>query len=210
MTASTHSVEQPAVLILASQSQQRFDLLRQLGFAPQCLSADVDETPLPDESPAELVVRLACLKASACVTKPGFSDIIGAGRSGVVLAADTVIDLDGQILGKPNDETQALDMLEQLSGRSHRVHSGVCVQRTGVDEQYTVLVTTIVEFAHLSRQKARYYWLSGEPQGKAGSYAIQGSGAQFVVHLEGSYSNVVGLPLYETTQLLARAGLTSL
>jgi len=196
------------LLLLASQSPQRLELLRQIGFAPCCLPADVDETPLPDELPPKLVVRLACLKAGACADLPGFSRLSSPGRQDVIVAADTVVDLDRQILGKPRDERHALEMLRQLSGREHLVHSGVCVQEADTGNQRSVLVTTAVRFASMTPQAARLYWRTGEPVGKAGSYAIQGVGAQFVVHLSGSYSNVVGLPLYETTQLLAQTGFT--
>lgn len=197
-------------LVLASQSPQRLELLRQVGFEPFCLPADIDEQPLNSEAPEELVLRLACTKASACAEMPQFSELSGSGLKRVILAADTVINLNGQIMGKPRNEEHALDMLQQLSGREHWVHSGVCVQELGNSVQHTQVVTTRVQFASLTRQVAQRYWHSGEPQGKAGSYAIQGIGAQFVVQLSGSYSNVVGLPLYETTQLLARTGLSSL
>ncbi|MFK8081889.1 MAG: nucleoside triphosphate pyrophosphatase [Granulosicoccus sp.] len=196
-------------LILASQSRQRLDLLKQIGFAPTCLPADIDETPQPDESPAEMVMRLACVKARACSEKPEFTSIVAQGHHGVILAADTVIDLDGQVLGKPRNRAEGIGMLLQLSDREHQVHSGVCVLSPN-REQYTERVTSTVRFARLTRQLAENYWDSGEPEGKAGSYAIQAKGAQFVVHLSGSYSNVVGLPLYETTRLLARTGLVSL
>lgn len=204
-------VDAPAYeLVLASQSPQRLELLRQVGFEPFCLPADIDEQPLNSEAPEDLVLRLACAKACACAEMPEFSKLRGSGPKRVILAADTVIDLNGQIMGKPRNEEHALDMLQRLSGREHRVHSGVCVQELGGSVQHTAVVTTNVRFATVTRQMARRYWRSGEPQGKAGSYAIQGIGAQFVVQLSGSYSNVVGLPLYETTQLLARTGLSSL
>lgn len=210
MIASKENPATTRVLVLASQSPRRLELLKQLGFEPLCLPADIDEEPLPDETPEHLVLRLAGLKANACSEKPDFAQKIGSGVQAVILAADTVIDLDGQILGKPRNQDHALDMLQQLSGREHRVHSGVCVQIAGTTMQHTELVTSSVRFGNVTPQMAQRYWSSGEPQGKAGSYAIQGTGAQFVVHLSGSYSNVVGLPLYETTQLLARTGLTSL
>ncbi|MFK7995743.1 MAG: nucleoside triphosphate pyrophosphatase [Granulosicoccus sp.] len=210
MTNTGISDENAPVLVLASQSPRRLELLKQIGFTPQCLPADVDETPLDNETPNELVMRLASLKASACIDKPGFSSLIRPDGKTVILAADTVIDLDGQLLGKPTDEAHALDMLQQLSGREHLVHSGVCVLEADTGKRRAALVTTSVQFTTLTRQVAQRYWRTGEPLGKSGSYAIQGTGAQFVVQLSGSYSNVVGLPLYETTQLLARSGLSSL
>lgn len=194
------------VLLLASQSPQRLALLQQLGFEPQCLATDVDETPHSPETPEDLVLRLAQKKARACA---GSSLCMAAMTENdsecVVLAADTVIDLDGKILGKPQNQAHAAAMLMSLSNREHLVHSGVCVLEAGRDKVYTAVVTTRVRFTTISPETAREYWLSGEPTGKSGSYAIQGRGAQFVVHLSGSYSNVVGLPLFETGRLLARA-----
>jgi len=181
------SAEKP-LLVLASQSQQRRMLLQQIGFDPVCLPADVDESMDRGESAEQ-----ACSHSYV-----------------VVLAADTVIELDDQVLGKPGDEEEAVNMLLQLSGRMHQVHSGVAVHNVTTGKSRHVQVTTVVQFATLSESTARRYWNTGEPAGKAGAYAIQGVGAQFVVHLSGSYSNVVGLPLYESVQLLDGAELRAI
>lgn len=222
MTTSNIGDQQPVILVLASASARRLELLKQLGFDPLCQPVDADESPQTNETPDELVVRLACAKASACLSKyygkyhgkyhgiSDFENTVGSASKCIILAADTVIDLDGEILGKPRDKAHALAMLQQLSGRKHDVHTGVCVQEAWTGQQHTAIVTSCVELTNLTQSMAEKYWNTGEPEGKAGSYAIQGCGAQFVVHLTGSYSNVVGLPLYETTRLLARTGLTTL
>ena len=203
------SAEKP-LLVLASQSQQRRMLLQQIGFDPVCLPADVDESMDRGESAEQLVRRLACLKADTCVNSAPLRNLACSHSYVVVLAADTVIELDDQVLGKPGDEEEAVNMLLQLSGRMHQVHSGVAVHNVTTGKSRHVQVTTVVQFATLSESTARRYWNTGEPAGKAGAYAIQGVGAQFVVHLSGSYSNVVGLPLYESVQLLDGAELRAI
>ncbi len=199
-----------SILVLASQSPQRLALLQQLGFAPVCLPAHVDETPQAQESPRTLVQRLAQGKAHACAAQNGFSQHNQAAKRYVVVAADTVIDRDGEILGKPSDQTHAINMLLSLSGREHDVHSGICVFEPDNGTIQTRVITTRVRLGAISADTAFRYWQTGEPWGKAGSYAIQGLGAQFVLSLSGSYSNVVGLPLFEITELLERAGVPSL
>ncbi len=198
------------VLVLASQSAQRRELLRQIGFEPWCLPANVDETPLEDEAPAALVRRLAHKKAVACAESDELAQDSERASRCVVVGADTVIDLDGQTLGKPRDQAHAVQMLQALSDREHRVHSGVCVLETNNGRVRQAVVTTSVRFGIILESSALRYWLTGEPVGKAGSYAIQGLGAQFVASLSGSYSNVVGLPLFEITELLAQAGVPCL
>ena len=194
--ASPPSPDAPPALWLASTSPRRLALLRQIGFEPRVEAVEIDETPLPDESPRALVRRLATAKARA----------IGAVPAGaVVLAADTVIDLDGRVLGKPRDRAHAVAMLLALGGREHRVLSGVCLRRAV--GTHTVVVATRVRFGRVTPAAAARYWEGGEPAGKAGGYAVQGEGARFVACLSGSYSNVVGLPLHETARLLAAAGL---
>lgn len=198
-------------LILASQSPRRRQLLQQLGFEPICLASDIDETPETFETPHALVLRLANAKAVSCARRTDLDERTGsAHQSRIILAADTVIDLQGQVLGKPKDETEAISMLLALSDRKHQVHTGVCVLQPDHEVLHSTTVSTDVRFSTISVETARKYWHSGEPAGKAGGYAIQGIGARFVVHLSGSYSNVVGLPLFETAGLLERAGLTSL
>lgn len=197
-------------LVLASTSPRRLSLLRQLGFSPLVVPVDIAETVKSEESAQDLVLRLARSKADACHRELSTSALTDISGSTVVLGADTVIELDGEILGKPVDKAHALSMLAQLSGREHRVLTGVCVLQLDGSPSQTIAVSTRVEFATITPDIALSYWNSGEPQGKAGAYAIQGIGAQFVVHLSGSYSNVVGLPLFETSELLKSVGLTAL
>jgi septum formation protein len=177
-------------------------LLTQIGVAFTTLGADIDETPLNNESPADYVERLARSKADAgllsLANDPAYS-------SACVLGADTAVVLDGRILGKPVDEADALAMLAALSDREHEVLTAVAV----VDEQRceTRTVSSRVKFRAVSPEEAQAYWASGEPQDKAGSYAIQGLAAIFVESLSGSYSAVVGLPLSETAEILQRFGI---
>jgi septum formation protein len=181
-----------------------------LGFTPVVAPANVPEIVQTGESAHDLVLRLARLKAEACEQQTLARGAVASHGYVVVIAADTVIEIDGEILGKPEDKAQGLCMLESLSGREHRVLSGVCVRKLGGPPPQTVVVSTRVKFARISQDLALRYWNSGEPQGKAGAYAIQGLGGQFVEHLSGSYSNVVGLPLFETNELLKSVGLTAL
>jgi septum formation protein len=186
-----------ADLYLASQSPRRRQLLLQLGVRFACLDINVDETPRPGESPQELVPRLALAKARAGLAL--------APRALPVLGADTEVVLDGIVLGKPADEADAAAMLERLSGRVHDVISAVALV---LPESGQVLTcTTRVRFRSLGRAEIEDYCRSGEPLGKAGAYAIQGLAAAFIENLEGSYSGVVGLPLFETAQLLRDAGI---
>jgi septum formation protein len=185
-------------LVLASSSPRRSALLTQLGVPHEIAVGDVDETVLPDEAPAALVVRLARLKAQHVASLRG-------ARTLPVLGADTVVAVDGRILGKPKNVDDAFTMLELLSGRSHRVLSGVALVRG--DDIQTRLSVSVVTFRALGRDEILSYWASGEPQDKAGAYAVQGLAARFIARLEGSYSGVMGLPLFETAELLAAAGL---
>jgi septum formation protein len=205
--AGEHNTQPDGValrLILASQSARRQELLLQVGLSPECCPVKADESAQSDEAPAHLVKRLAMLKAQTYLE----SARPEAARQCVILGADTVIDLDGRVLGKPCDEADCVNTLLSLSGRAHDVLSGVCVLAPRADEAICRVVTTKVHFGAISESQALAYWNCGEPLGKAGSYAIQGLGARFVAHLSGSYSNVVGLPLYETMQMLAQAGLS--
>ena len=182
-------------LIQASSSPRRREILGALGAAFEIRVADVDETPLPDEPPADMVLRLAAAKAAA----------VERDSSAVALGADTAVVLEGRSFGKPGDEAEALEMLAALSGRTHRVLTGVAV--AGADGTATTLSDTEVRFRDIDPDEARRYWQSGEPRGKAGAYAIQGLGGLFVEAISGSYSGVVGLPVYETAGLLAAAGI---
>lgn len=189
-----------ATLILASQSPRRRELLAQVGLAFDVRPVAVDETRVSGEGPCDYVERLARRKAEAGAAH---------GRAQqVVLGADTAVTADGDILGKPSDETDALAMLAHLSGRSHTVCTGAAV--VAGQKSRTRVVTSEVTLRPTSDEERRAYWLSGEPEGKAGAYAIQGLGAVFVASLMGSYSNVVGLPLFETVELLRGFGVDPL
>lgn len=187
-------------LVLASASPRRRELLAQIGVPHAVLAVDMDESPLPGESPAALASRLARSKAVA-----------GRARDGgarAVLGADTVVVLDQQIFGKPHDEADARRMLQALSGRTHRVLTAVALALPGLDGPVLgQLSETEVQMRAIGADESRAYWASGEPAGKAGAYAIQGRGAVFIRHIRGSYSGVMGLPLYETAQLLQAQGL---
>jgi len=184
-----------ASLVLASGSPRRREILERLGFDFEVRPVDVDETPLEGERPHGYVLRLARAKARE------------AARSGeLVIAADTVVVADGQILGKPDDEDHARDMLERLSGKEHVVLTGLAL--CDVDRALLVAVveSTKVRFAELSAPEIDWYVATGEPMDKAGAYAVQGRGALFVEAVEGSWSSVVGLPVSTTYRLLRQAG----
>lgn len=185
-------------LYLASTSPRRRELLQQLGLEFSVLRIDVDETRLAGETPEHYVQRLAQEKARAGLVQ------VPAGS--VVIAADTTVALGDAELGKPGSEAEAIAMWMQLSGRGHRVLTGVAVARG--DEIVAQVVTTAVHFRDIVPEEMRAYWASGEPADKAGAYAIQGRGAVFVTGINGSYSNVVGLPLAETAELLAQFGIS--
>jgi septum formation protein len=194
--------DRAAPLILASKSPRRLDLLAQIGLHPAVAGADVDESPLPDEAPADFVLRIALAKARAVRRRVAIE-----GDARPVLAADTAVICDDRILGKPRDAADAAAMLARLSGREHRVLTGVAL--LGGAER-TVLSESRVRFCTITPAEAAAYWASGEPRDKAGGYAIQGLGALFVAGIEGSWSGVVGLPLYETARLLAAEGIHAL
>jgi septum formation protein len=180
-------------LILASASPRRLDLLARIGVVPDRVEpADIDEAPKKDELPRQLAARLALGKAQAA-------------PDGLVLAADTVVGVGRRILGKPADAAEARRFLELLSGRRHQVHTGV-VLRQPDGRLGKRLVSSVVAFQRLTAQQVDAYLLSGEWEGKAGGYAIQGRAEMFVRFLSGSHSNVVGLPLFETAQLLRGCG----
>jgi len=186
-------------LYLASGSPRRRELLTQIGVPFYAVSADIDETPLNDESPSAYVERLARGKADA-----GRCAITAEGGF-CVLGADTAVVLDGKILGKPVDEVDACAMLMMLSGREHEVLTAIAV--LDGERCESQVVRSLVRFRQISAQQAAAYWASGEPRDKAGGYGIQGLGAVFVAGLDGSYSAVVGLPLCETFELLGRFGI---
>ena len=183
-------------LILASASPRRLALLQQLGYAPEVLPVAVDETPRPGEAPDALARRLAHSKAlAAAATNP----------QDTILAADTVVALENHLFGKPRDADDAARMYRALGGVWHQVHTAIALFHRG---QITLrLCDSAVRLRALSTAEMQAYWETGEPADKAGAYAIQGFGAVFVSDLQGSYSGVVGLPLFETAERLAACGL---
>ena len=183
-----------APLILASASPRRLDLLRQIGIEPEAVDpAELDETPLPHELPRDYALRIAEAKHAAVAPRH-------SGR--LVLAADSVVAVGRRILPKAEQEEEARACLALLSGRRHRVLGGVAIGIGNGGKVRTRLVETVVRFKRLEASEIDAYIQGGEWRGKAGGYAIQGAAATFVAFISGSYSNVVGLPLFETAQLL--------
>ena len=183
-------------LYLASRSPRRAQFLQQLGLRFETLAADVPEQPLPGQSPRDYALTTAVAKAEAAARL--------APQALPVLGADTDVSIDGEILGKPRDRGDALAMLERLSGRSHEVCSAVAL--IAGTRRATAVTVTRVRFGAITPAQAAAYWESGEPADKAGAYAIQGYAARWVRSIDGSYSGVVGLPLYETCELLQDFG----
>ena len=188
-------------LILASASPRRSELLSTAGFAFDVQPADVDETPLPSEDPTDYVLRVARDKAATCWSRRN------GDPTACVLAADTVVVAAGRILGKPAGREEARQMLALLSGTTHLVHTGVVIRLT--DEEVAEVVTTRVRFIDLSESEIDWYLQSGEAEGKAGAYGIQGRASRFVDWLEGSWSNVVGLPVATVYRMLTGGGVLS-
>lgn len=188
----------PVHLILASASPRRRELLDQLGIRYEVRPADIHEAPEPGETPEGYVRRVAADK-SLEVQRLSENRL-------PVLAADTEVVLDGEILGKPRDFEHARETLARLSGREHRVLSAVSL-RLG-ENHWEALSLSTVAFRDILPEEIEAYWATGEPQGKAGAYAVQGLGAVFIRQLSGSYSGVMGLPLFETAELLKRIGFT--
>lgn len=185
------------MLVLASASPRRVELLRQLGLDFEVRPAEVPEERQPGETPEDYGLRVATEKAREAQRH------LPAGT--LALGADTEVLLDGEVLGKPRDTAHAVAMLRALSGRSHTVPSAVVLLRDA--QVWTALSRTTVWFRPLSAAEIADYVASGEPMGKAGAYAIQGRAAAFIARIDGSYSGVMGLPLFETAELLGRAGL---
>jgi septum formation protein len=185
------------VVCLASASPRRRELLAQIGVRHVLAVPDVDEAALPGEAAADYVVRIARAKAGSVAARTTHLP---------VLAADTIVVLDGLICGKPRDAGQGMALLRALSGRTHTVLTAVALAAGGALQHR--LSASEVRFRRLSEAECRAYWESGEPRDKAGGYAVQGLAAVFVEHLSGSYSGVVGLPLFETAQLLEAAGVS--
>lgn len=188
-------------LILASASPRRRELLDQIGAEFRVHPVDMDESMLPGEGVLQHVQRLATAKA-----RMGFDQLSRQQADLAVLAADTVVEIDGEVLGKPESSRQAEAFLARLSGKQHKVHTAVALV---TDEQELAAISSSeVEFMALSDAQIAAYVATGEPLDKAGAYAIQGIGGQFVARLSGSYSGVMGLPLYETAQLLSDCGIS--
>ena len=187
-----------AVVVLASASPRRRELLAALGLEVRVRPVGLDESVAPGEAPADYVQRLAAAKAGAAAARLDDPET-------VVVAADTAVVADAEIYGKPASAADFRRMIDVLAGRCHEVYTAVAVSRCGD----TRLRTTVTEVClrPLSRGEAERYWATGEPSDKAGGYAIQGLGAIFVSSVKGSYSGVVGLPLFETAELLAAAGI---
>ena len=183
-------------IILASASPRRKELLDQIKVTYKVHPVDLDESPLPDELPLDYVQRLAAEKSAACVAQLK-TEI-------PVLAADTAVILGKVIMGKPKNQADALAMLTQLSGKTHQVYSAISL--SGREHSLAVSITEVT-FRCLTEREMLDYWHSGEPVDKAGSYAIQGIGGLFVESIKGSFSGVVGLPLFETAELLSKQGI---
>ena len=192
-------------MILASQSPRRIELLHEADLEFRVIPADVNEEPLPHEDPFFLVERLACMKAATVLAAH-------AEPSEIVLAADTIVTIDGEVLGKPSDATDARAMLRRLSGRTHTVATGVCIARCDEREPrrlsddeppVSFVAKTDVTFYELTDEEIDAYVTSGEPMDKAGAYGIQGTGGRMLVKgIEGDFYNVVGLPIAEVVRKL--------
>ncbi len=191
-------------MILASQSPRRIELMREAGYDVRILPADVNEAPLPGEDPFSLVDRLACTKAATALRAH-------AKPSEVVLAADTIVTIDGIVLGKPVDAEDAHAMLRRLSGRTHTVATGVCIAQCaedaprclGDEPPISFVAKTSVTFYELSDEEIDAYIATGEPMDKAGAYGIQGAGGRMLVRgIVGDFYNVVGLPIAEVVRRL--------
>ena len=203
-TMATHGVnpgKQLANIFLASKSPRRRELLQQIGVYFEVLPVDIDEAQLAGETPQDCVQRLALSKARAGRA------ILPAGRSLPVMGADTLVVCGDMVLGKPADREVALAMLQSLSGTTHQVITAVALAG---DHEASCISTSQVTFRSLTVAECEAYWETGEPRDKAGAYAVQGLAAMFISRIEGSYSGIMGLPLYETGALLKDFGITLL
>ena len=185
------------MIYLASNSPRRSELLQQIDISFSRVCGEIDEIRKENESATAYVQRLALEKA-----QQGFANILkNNSKIRPVLGADTIVVLDGYVFEKPKNQQDARDMMLQLSGKTHQVHTAVAL--VSENKISTTLVTTTVVFKTLNEDEISCYWQSGEPVGKAGGYGIQGKAAKFIRHLSGSYTGVVGLPLFETAELIA-------
>jgi septum formation protein len=183
-------------LILASSSPRRAEILRDAGIPFEIRAANVEETSLPNETALNMVARLA--ESKACAVAESLDPKIPA----IVIGADTAVELDGKIFGKPRDVEDACEMLASLSGRAHNVHTGICALRLPEKITKSAVESTAVTFAPLDPTEIESYVASGEPFDKAGGYAIQGLAGRYIPRIEGCYFNVVGLPLARLYALL--------
>ena len=213
-------------LVLASQSPRRKELLERIGFTIRTIPAEVDEEPIEDESPTECVKRLARNKVLAVVerlqaTTSHLADGASAQSTGIlasqkdaqtrwVVGADTVVVLDDDLLGKPQDHDHAFDMLQRLSAREHKVITGFCIFDLKKNKEGIQAVVSTVRFKHLTRPEIEKYLAAGESMDKAGAYAVQGIGAYLIDSIKGSYTNVVGLPLCQMMEMLEEMGATDI
>jgi septum formation protein len=188
-------------LILASSSPRRADVLRDAGIAFEVCAGQVNEARRPGEAAQEMVARLAEAKARAAAAQPGYSE-----RRSIVIGADTAVELDGEIFGKPRDTAHASEMLAALSGRMHRVVTGIFLLRLPDGAARSAVERTSVTFAPLEHEEIETYVATGEPLDKAGAYAIQGRAGRYISRIEGCYFNVVGLPLARLHERLRELG----
>lgn len=193
--------DRATLLYLASESPRRQELMQQLNLQFELVKAPIEEFVLPEETPQAYVKRIAQQKAQAGLAKlsPQLSE-----APIWVVGGDTAVILDGQVFGKPANDVEAKKMLSMLSGQTHQVLSSLAVLCN--ENVYSAVSKTQVTFKHLTKAEIDEYSLTGEPEGKAGGYAIQGLGAKFIESIHGSYSGVMGLPLYELNQLLIESG----
>jgi len=191
------------LIILASSSPRRAELLGQIGIQFEQIHADIDESSHSGEIPSDYVVRLAIEKAKA------ISREYGADRELPVLGADTAVVIGSEILGKPRDYEHFRSMMVKLSGHTHQVMTAIALIMPDGERLVSLSVSHVL-FRHLQESEIEAYWQSGEPDDKAGGYAIQGLGAIFIENIEGSYSGVMGLPLFETAQLLKQVEISTL
>jgi len=214
-------------LVLASQSPRRKELLERIGFTIRTIPADVNETPIEGETPTECVKRLAREKVLTVVERlqATTSNLAEGGQAHQnsssiltnkdaqirwVVGADTVVVLDGDLLGKPTDQDHAFDMLQRLSGREHKVITGFCIFDLMKNKEGLQAVVSTVRFKRVTRPEIEKYLGTGESLDKAGAYAVQGIGAYMIDSIEGSYTNVVGLPLCQMMEMLEEMGATDI
>jgi len=195
-------------IYLASSSPRRQQLLDQISIRYHVIHPDIKESPHTGESPVDYAVRIAAEKARSGFRLLSLNSTESIRPVLPVLGADTVVSMDDKIMGKPDNKADAIDMLQQLSGRSHEVVTAVTLFTQ--DQERIINCNSTVTFRKISEEECEHYWLSNEPNDKAGGYAIQGIAAIFISNLSGSFSGVMGLPLFETAKLLEDFGIKAL